>query len=204
MPLRDAHRRRSPSRLRFTSLLPSLTAALSTGQRQRVAARRGAAARAGVVVSRRAHRRRGPRRPPAVLGPHLRAGRRSRDDRARHHALHGRGRAVRPARLHPRWPHHRRWRRRPTLKSGLAGRLFQVRASGDPFEALAAVCAHPSLEDAYLFGRRLRAVAREGESAGARAALGALGAVTGTDPSLEDVFVSLARRQARPVDKVTV
>jgi ABC-2 type transport system ATP-binding protein len=92
----------------------------------------------------------------------------------------------------------------PALKTDLSARLFEVRVGGEPFQALDAVRAHPALEDAYLFGRRLRVVAREGEVPSARAALAAFGAVTAPGPSLEDVFVSLARRQARPKDKVAV
>jgi ABC-2 type transport system ATP-binding protein len=91
----------------------------------------------------------------------------------------------------------------PSLKADLATRLFEVRVAADPFAALAGVQAHPALEDAYLFGRRVRGVAAEGQEHAARAAMAALGDVGRAEPSLEDVFVSLARRQARPADKVT-
>jgi ABC-2 type transport system ATP-binding protein len=91
----------------------------------------------------------------------------------------------------------------PALKAHLAGRILEARVAADPFGALARVRTHPALEDAYLFGKRVRVVAREGEADGARAALAALGAPAEADPSLEDVFVSLARRQAREREKVT-
>src|SRR5512135_2051316 len=48
------------------------------------------------------------------------------------------------------------------LKEGLSGRLFEAPAGAEPFAALAAVRGESALEDAYLFGTRLRAVARPG------------------------------------------
>jgi ABC-2 type transport system ATP-binding protein len=92
--------------------------------------------------------------------------------------------------------------RPPELKNALAGRLLEVPLVGaEPFAALASVRGDASLEDAYLFGRRLRAVARPGESAAAARLLARFGAPEAAQPSLEDVFVSLARSaapQARP------
>ena len=85
----------------------------------------------------------------------------------------------------------------PELKGALAGRLFEVPLAGaEPFAALASVQGDPSLEDAYLMGRRLRAVARPGEGAAAMRLLARLGAPEAATPSLEDVFVSLARSAA--------
>jgi len=84
----------------------------------------------------------------------------------------------------------------PDLKEGLAGRLFEVAAGAEPFAALAAVRGDASLEDAYLFGTRLRAVARPGAGASVLRLLGRTGAPETADPSLEDVFVSLARQRA--------
>ena len=81
------------------------------------------------------------------------------------------------------------------LKEGLRGRIFEVVPPGDPFAALSRVQGDASLEDAYLFGVRLRAVARPGEAEAAGRVLAALGASVPAEPSLEDVFVSLARRQ---------
>ena len=85
----------------------------------------------------------------------------------------------------------------PELKGALAGRLFEVPLAGaEPFAALASVRGDPSLEDAYLMGRRLRAVARPGEGAPAVRLLARLGAPEAATPTLEDVFVSLARSAA--------
>jgi ABC-2 type transport system ATP-binding protein len=90
----------------------------------------------------------------------------------------------------------------PALKMDLATRIFEAEVAGDPFEPLAAIQGHPALEDAYLFGRRLRVVAAEGSGPAAREALLAFGAPRLAEPSLEDVFVSLARKQRPPADRV--
>ncbi len=82
------------------------------------------------------------------------------------------------------------------LKTSLAGRLFEVPLASEPFAALASVQGDPSLEDAYLFGLRLRAVAREGAAEAAARLLARLGMPAPAPPSLEDVFVSLARSAA--------
>jgi ABC-2 type transport system ATP-binding protein len=81
------------------------------------------------------------------------------------------------------------------LKADLQGRLFEETPAGDPFEALSRVRSDAALEDAYLFGVRLRAVARPGREADARRLLAAAGSPRPAEPSLEDVFVSLARRK---------
>ena len=81
----------------------------------------------------------------------------------------------------------------PELKGALAGRLLEVPLASEPFAALASVRGDPSLEDAYLFGRRLRAVARAGEADVAARLLARFGTLEAAEPSLEDVFVSLAR-----------
>ena len=80
-------------------------------------------------------------------------------------------------------------------KESLAGRLLEVPLARDPFEALEEVRADASLEDAYLFGVTLRGVARPGAEGEARAILSRLGEVRPGEPSLEDVFVSLAKRR---------
>jgi hypothetical protein len=54
-----------------------------------------------------------------------------------------------------------------------------------------------ALEDAYLLGVRLRAVARPGGADAAFRALARWGRPQVSEPSLEDVFVSLARGHAR-------
>ncbi len=82
------------------------------------------------------------------------------------------------------------------LKADLQGRLFEETPAGDPFEALSRVRGDAALEDAYLFGVRLRAVARHGREDAARRVLAAAGSPQPAEPSLEDVFVSLARRKS--------
>jgi ABC-2 type transport system ATP-binding protein len=82
------------------------------------------------------------------------------------------------------------------LKENLRSRIFELLPPGDPFEALSGIEGDPALEDAYLFGRRLRAVARPGESDEAERLLSRLGEPSPAEPSLEDVFVSLARKRA--------
>jgi ABC-2 type transport system ATP-binding protein len=84
------------------------------------------------------------------------------------------------------------------LKASLGDRLLEVPLASEPFAALASVRGDASLEDAYLFGRRLRAVAREGQTAAAGRLLARFGAPKAAEPSLEDVFVSLARSATSP------
>jgi ABC-2 type transport system ATP-binding protein len=91
----------------------------------------------------------------------------------------------------------------PDLKVDLSTRIFETDVSGDPFEPLAAIQGHAALEDAYLFGRRLRVVALAGREDAARDALSPFGAPRAAEPSLEDVFVSLARKQRQQTAKVT-
>ncbi|HEX7614747.1 MAG TPA: ABC transporter ATP-binding protein [Thermoanaerobaculia bacterium] len=79
------------------------------------------------------------------------------------------------------------------LKASLSGRLFEVPLASEPFAALASVRGDAGLEDAYLFGRRLRAVARPGAGPDAARLLARFGVPANAEPSLEDVFVSLAR-----------
>ena len=90
------------------------------------------------------------------------------------------------------------------LKGGLRGRIFEVAPPGDPFEALSEVKGAAPLDDAYLFGRRLRVVAKTGQVAPARALAARFGAPAEAEPSLEDVFVSLARQQPVPTERVAV
>ena len=83
------------------------------------------------------------------------------------------------------------------LKSGLSGRLMEVEPPGDPFGILPAVKAHSMVEDAYLFGLKLRAVCQDGGEAHMRAMLATIGEPVDAHPSLEDVFVSLTRRNTK-------
>ncbi len=88
------------------------------------------------------------------------------------------------------------------LKKDLEGRIFEVVTVEDPFVALAKIRGDESLEDAYLFGVRLRVVGRPGREADVRRLVAPLGPASPAEPSLEDVFVSLARRQATPQEAV--
>ncbi len=92
------------------------------------------------------------------------------------------------------------------LKDGLRGRIFEVApADGvDPFEELSRVRGAAPLEDAYVFGRRLRVVARPGSEAEAKRLVESLGPLAPAEPSLEDVFVSLARQQPVITERVAV
>jgi ABC-2 type transport system ATP-binding protein len=92
------------------------------------------------------------------------------------------------------------------LKDGLRGRILEVAAPAaeDPFDELSRVRNAPPLEDAYLFGRRLRVVARAGKEAEARGLLEPVGRPAEAEPSLEDVFVSLARREPAGREPVAV
>jgi len=83
-----------------------------------------------------------------------------------------------------------------TLKSHLAGRLFEVEVTHDAFTTLATLRPLSMFEDVYLAGRRLRAVLAAGAEREAIARLGLQGLAREAEPSLEDVFVSLARKRA--------
>jgi ABC-2 type transport system ATP-binding protein len=87
-----------------------------------------------------------------------------------------------------------------SLKAHLDGRLVEVALAQDAFATLARLRPQPIFEDVYLAGRRMRAVLRRGDERPAMAALTALGPTEATDPSLEDVFVSLARSRAAKGD----
>jgi ABC-2 type transport system ATP-binding protein len=92
------------------------------------------------------------------------------------------------------------------LKDSLRGRIFEVAAALgiDPFEELSRVRGAAPLEDAYLFGRRLRVVARPGDELAARRLVEPFGTPAPAEPSLEDVFVSLARQQPAVTERVAV
>ena len=88
------------------------------------------------------------------------------------------------------------------LKGDLQGRIWEVVPPGDPFGALAEVRQELGLEDAYLFGKRLRLVAAEGRADEGKRLASGFGSAASAEPSLEDVFVTLARRQPAPVERV--
>ena len=88
------------------------------------------------------------------------------------------------------------------LKDSLRSRIFEIEPNEDPFALLDRARTSAALEDAYLFGVRLRLVStREGTTEAARLAA-TFGSSKATEPSLEDVFVSLARHYAKPAEKV--
>jgi ABC-type multidrug transport system ATPase subunit len=81
------------------------------------------------------------------------------------------------------------------LKQGLVGRILEVDPRQDPFAMLPDAKAHPAIEDVYLFGTKLRLVAQP-------SAMNESAPFIAARPSLEDVFVSLARQHAASTDKV--
>jgi ABC-2 type transport system ATP-binding protein len=88
------------------------------------------------------------------------------------------------------------------LKDALRGRIFEVRPERDPFDVLAELKSKAQLEDAYLHGRTVRAVATARESSTSRL-LAPYGEPHVAEPSLEDVFVSLAHQRVRSKESVT-
>ena len=90
------------------------------------------------------------------------------------------------------------------LKRDLVGRILEVRPERDPFELLSTFGAHPAVEDAYLFGLTVRTVAAEGDPRRVYDLLSPFGSPEPAEPSLEDVFVSLARKRVRSKELVTV
>ena len=88
------------------------------------------------------------------------------------------------------------------LKQGLLGRILEVDTHADPFAILPEAKAHAAVEDVYLFGTRLRLVANPSTVHEATQYATGLGSFTLARPSLEDVFVSLARQHAASTEKV--
>jgi ABC-2 type transport system ATP-binding protein len=95
------------------------------------------------------------------------------------------------------------------LKRELRGRILEVRPSAasrngeGSFAIVDSLRGDPSLEDVYLFGLTVRAVAGEGATRQVRELLGRWGSPEEAEPSLEDVFVSLARKRVRTKEAVT-
>ena len=90
------------------------------------------------------------------------------------------------------------------LKRDLVGRILEVRPERDPFQLLSTFGGHPAVEDAYLFGLTVRTVAAEGDPQRVYDLLSPFGSPEPAEPSLEDVFVSLARKRVRSKELVTV
>ncbi len=96
----------------------------------------------------------------------------------------------------------------PKLKADLRGRVFETLPGGDPFVGLSKLRGQEALDDVYLFGVRLRVVAKRGREAEAKSLLMEAEAAPAArppedaEPSLEDVFVSRARRKAAPREEV--
>jgi hypothetical protein len=80
--------------------------------------------------------------------------------------------------------------------------MFEIDTAGDPFVALPPHVKARRVEDAYLFGVRLRIVATRTGISDAASLASHLGLARPTEPTLEDVFVSLARRQVTASEKV--
>jgi ABC-type multidrug transport system ATPase subunit len=89
------------------------------------------------------------------------------------------------------------------LKQAIRGRMFEVAPRLDPFELLAAARDNGAVEDAYLFGVNLRLVAAPGGIAETERLAATFGEPRLTEPTLEDVFVSLARRAPAATEKVS-
>src|SRR5262249_13644146 len=88
------------------------------------------------------------------------------------------------------------------LKQGLLGRILEVEPRENPFLLLPGAKAHGAIEDVYLFGTKLRLVAHPTAVGDATGLAASLGKYTVATPTLEDVFVSLARRHAAATEKV--
>jgi len=89
------------------------------------------------------------------------------------------------------------------LKRDLSGRIFEVRPGADSFEIVKGLHGDPAVEDAYLFGLTVRAVATETGADRVRERLAPYGTPQEASPSLEDVFVSLARKRGKATGAVT-
>ena len=89
------------------------------------------------------------------------------------------------------------------LKAAIRGRIFDVEPRLDPFDLLSAAQQSAAVEDAYLFGVRLRLVARADGIEDTERLAGSFGVPRLTEPTLEDVFVSLARQATAATAKVS-
>lgn len=89
------------------------------------------------------------------------------------------------------------------LKRDLHGRIFEVRPEADAFVVLSSLGGNASLEDAYLSGLTVRVVAAAGAAENVQQILSSFGTPRPAEPSLEDVFVSLARKRVRAKELVS-
>jgi ABC-2 type transport system ATP-binding protein len=88
------------------------------------------------------------------------------------------------------------------LKHDLRGRILEVRPGSNPFDVLSRHRQEPGIEDIYLFGLTVRTVAAEGSAQNVRNLLAVHGAPQTAEPTLEDVFVALARKRVRTKEMV--
>jgi ABC-2 type transport system ATP-binding protein len=82
------------------------------------------------------------------------------------------------------------------IKADLAGRTLEVVPARDPFLILDGLQSDAAVEDAYLLGLAVRAVARPGMLDRVEALLRQHGRVQPVEPSLEDAFVALVKGPA--------
>jgi len=90
------------------------------------------------------------------------------------------------------------------LKRDLRGRILELRPDGDPFAYLSRFDGDPSIEDAYLYGLTVRVVTAVEDRQSCLSGQAGLPVLHSAEPSLEDVFVSLARKRVRSKELVTV
>jgi ABC-2 type transport system ATP-binding protein len=88
------------------------------------------------------------------------------------------------------------------LKRDLRGRILEVRPERNSFDVVKSLQREASLEDVYLYGLTVRAVAGAGATRRVRELLSSWGAPAEAQPSLEDVFVSLARKRVQTKEAV--
>jgi ABC-2 type transport system ATP-binding protein len=90
------------------------------------------------------------------------------------------------------------------LKRDLRGRIHELHPDGDPFAYLSRFDGDPSIEDAYLYGLTVRVVTAVEDRQSCLSGQAGLPVLHSAEPSLEDVFVSLARKRVRSKELVTV
>jgi ABC-2 type transport system ATP-binding protein len=90
------------------------------------------------------------------------------------------------------------------LKRDLRGRILELHPDGDPFAYLSRFDGDPSIEDAYLYGLTVRVVTAVEDRQSCLSGQAGLPVLHSAEPSLEDVFVSLARKRVRSKELVTV